>query len=114
MVPPNLVEKFQILLQRHPDLLIVNAFHPARQDDCKVRHGLGSSFISKEVLEAYPFTMATLRGKNLGDDYIWKMVIQHFGRRGLPILSDYYFDVKHFTKDGRVKEFLPEYKRKLL
>ena len=114
LVPPNLVEKFQTLLQKEPNLLIVNAFHPARQDDVKVRHGLGSSFISRELLEAYPFTMARIRGKDLGDDYIWKMVMAQFASRGLPMRSGYYFDVKHLTSDGRIKEFSREIKGQLL
>jgi len=113
LVPPDLVEKFQTILRRQPDLLMINAFHPARQDDTKVRHGLGSSFISKELLQAYPFTMATIREKDLGDDYIWKMVISQFSNRDLPIYSGYYFNVKHLTSDGRIKEFDEDIKRQL-
>jgi len=115
LVPPDMIEKFQLLLQKTPDLLMVNAYHPARQDGIRIRHGLGSSFISKEMMAAYPFMMATIRGKNLGDDYLWKIMMTQFKSIfKFSILSGIYFDVKHLTKDGRIKEFDSEARKQLL
>jgi hypothetical protein len=114
LVPPDMVEKFQILLRMRPDLLMVNAFHPGRKKS-DVRHGLGSSFISKEMLGAYPFTMARLRGKDLGDDYFWKVLMREFVHIfNFPILSDFYFEMKHLADNGEIREFTEKDKKKLL
>ena len=78
LVPSNMIDKFQRLLEMDPELLYVNAFHPARQQEGKLRHGLGSSFIHRKVMMIHPFTYGILDGKYLGEDYLWKMIVNAF------------------------------------
>lgn len=112
LVPSDMVERFEFLLTKNPELLWVNAFHPARQPGGKegmVRHGLGSSFIHRDVLEAVPFVHYILRGKNLGDDYIWKNIVTQFMRTfKFASISGIIFDVKHAVEDGSIHEFMPK------
>lgn len=106
LVPPDYIEKFQKFLEKYPDAVLVNSFHPARQRNERMRHGLGSSFIHRDVLSAYPFTMATLRGKNLGDDYLWKILMSQFSSIfGFKMPHGAFFNVKHAIEDGSVREF---------
>lgn len=109
LVPPEMVEQFLLLLEDDPLLLWVNAFHPARQKDLYARggtrHGLGSSFIHRELLEAVPFIHYRLREKNLGDDYLWKLIVNQFFsifRKEMTGISGKLFDVKHAVEDGGI------------
>lgn len=112
LVPPEMIEQFSSLIETEPLLLWVNAFHPARQKALYARggerHGLGSSFIHKELLEAVPFIHYRLRGKNLGDDYLWKLIATQFMTNFKSIMcgiSGRLFNVKHAVEDGSIHTF---------
>lgn len=117
LVPPDMMGKFKQLLKKKPDLLWVNAFHPARQEGGntgRMRHGLGSSFIHRELLEAIPFYCYTLRNKFLGDDYPWKVIAGSFSRvYKFETLAGVYFNVKHAVEDGTIHEFTEEQRAKI-
>ncbi len=109
LVPVDMVGSFKLLLEKNTGLLFVNAFHPARQlggDTGKMRHGLGSSFIHKDLLETVPFVHYKLYNRNLGDDYIWKLITSQFMRafKGSSI-SGILFNVKHAVEGGSIHEF---------
>lgn len=120
LVPPEMVEQFCQLLEDDPLLLWVNAFHPARQKKLYARggerHGLGSSFIHRELLEAVPFIHYRLRGKNLGDDYLWKIIAGHFlsnFKKEMHGTSGKLFNVKHAVEDGGIHVYDEETEREI-
>jgi len=110
----QIVDKFEVFLATHPQLIVLRSFHPSRSDSSLVRHGISCTFAHRDAMKAYPFTMAHARGVWTGDDLIWMSVMGHLGRRRqLEVLAGFYFDTKHAHEDGRVKEFDREHKRKL-
>ena len=117
LVPPDMIEKFKRLLGKTPDLLWVNAFHPARQkggNQGRLRHGLGSSFIHRTLLEAVPFYCYELRGKFVGDDYPWKLIVSSFvSVYKFKVKYGILFDVRHAVEDGSIHEFTEEQRAKL-
>ena len=116
LVPSNMIEKFQKLLEMEPEIIYVNAFHPARQEAGKLRHGLGSSFIHRKVMKIHPFTYGYLEGKYLGDDYLWKMIVNAFFNiyKQFKSRSGILFDVKHLLRNGEIHEFTEKQRRELL
>lgn len=117
-VPSNLIERFENYLNKKPNLIMVNSHHPARQDDCELRHGMACTFTHKDALNAYPFTRAHLRGANYGDDQIWLSVMGAFGRftwrKNIESAGGVFFDVVHFVEDGREKKLPPHLRGDLL
>ena len=117
LVPHDIIEKFEVLLEKNPKLIWVNGYHPARQeggDAGRTRHGLASSFIHRDLLEGVPFFSCTIRGMTTGDDYIWKDIAGCLARPfELTILRGIYFDVGHALKDGSIHEFTSEQRTKM-
>jgi len=117
-VPPNLIERFRLYLEKKPNLVMVNSHHPARQDGEELRHGMACTFTHRDALSAYPFTRASLRGANYGDDQIWLSVIGTLGRftwrNNLESSGGVFFDVTHFVEDGREKNLPPHLRSNLL
>jgi len=112
---PDIIDKFEEFLKDHPLLVVLRSYHPSRVDSSEIRHGLSCTFAHREALEAYPFTMACIRGVCTGDDLIWMAVMGQLNRRKhVEALAGFYFDVKHAHEDGRIKEFSREHKRKLI
>jgi len=115
LVPPDLWEKFCILRDREPTLILVNSYHPARQDYTDIRHGMATTFTHRDALAAFPFLRCQIRGENYGDDQIWLSVIKSYrNRRKTKTLSGKFFDVKHMVEDGRIKSFKPEHRNELI
>jgi len=111
LVFPDLIEVFESLLSKYPNLIMANSYHPARQDEVKVRHGISCTFTHRDALMGLPFMMACVRGAHLGDDQIWLNTMHHMkGIRGqsgekLEVLGGIFFDVIHLTEDGKKKRF---------
>jgi len=113
-VPPDLVEKLESIIVEYPHLVMAHSYHPARQDGEQLRHGMACTFTHRDVLAAYPFTRAYLRGANYGDDQIWLSVIGSLGRftwrDEYKMIGGTIFDIIHFVEDGGEKT-LPEHLR---
>jgi len=115
LVPPDLWEKFCILRDREPELVLVNSYHPARQDYTDIRHGMATTFTHRDALAGFPFVRAEIRGNHYGDDQIWLHAIRSFrSRKGVKTLTGKFFDVKHMVEDGRIKSFKPEHRDELV
>jgi len=116
LVPSNITEKFLSYLRNNPEVKMVHSYHPARQYGEELRHGIGSSFIHKDLLEAYPFTYAEIKGHYLGDDQIWLLVINQLTSIYYPrsIIRGTLFDLKHKREDGTVASLSDKYRDQLL
>lgn len=106
LVPPDMVEVADTYLATEPELLWIHSFHPCRQNAGESdRHGLGSCFIHRELLNI-PFVMATVRGRHLGDDYLWINWVGLFRRtRAIATKQGRLFNMKHYREDGLVVEW---------
>ena len=114
LVPPNMVDKFLDYLEADPKLQWVHSFHPYRLGDgTSLRHGLGSCFIHRDLMDC-PFIHIKLRGPdgrlhNLGDDYLWKVIIAQFqGYNWIKGKSGVLFKVDHLRKSGEIIELSGE------
>lgn len=110
LVPSGMTDKFLDHLEEYPDLLWVHSFHAYRLGDGKrKRHGLGSCYIHRDLLENIPFIECTVRDTGLGDDYLWIMIVNSFEGLGwIDTLHGPLFDVLHLRRDGtivRMEEF---------
>ena len=116
LVPSNITERFLNYLKKHPNLLMAHSFHPARQPDVELRHGIGSSFIHRKVLHLYPFTYIGADGYYLGDDQIWFTVVSYFIRVFYKdsFVEGCLFDLKHLCEDGTVVKLPEKYRGELL
>ena len=106
LAPPDMVDVADKILQEAPEILWVHSYHPCRQDAGESdRHGLGSSFIHRELLNI-PFVMATVNGRNLGDDFLWINWAGLFRRMTkVKFKQGKLFDMKHYREDGTVVEW---------
>lgn len=106
LVPPDMVEIADKILQEDPEFLWIHCHHPCRQDAGESdRHGLGSCFIHRELLNI-PFVMATVNNRNLGDDFLWINWVGLFKRLGgVKVKQGRLFDMKHLREDGLVIEW---------
>lgn len=102
LVPPDMTETFLKYIKNEPDLLWVHSHHPKRCGNGEIlRHGLGSCYIHRDLLENVPFIMCTIRGRNLGDDYLWIIIVRQFEvYRWIKVKHGMLFDVIHFGEDG--------------
>lgn len=111
LVPKDMVNTFLNYLDLEPDLLWVHGHHAYRLGDGKrLRHGLGSCFIHKDLLEGIPFVRCEVRGRNIGDDYFWITMANIFERLNkIKIIHGVLFDVLHLRKDGTIVKMSREY-----
>lgn len=110
LVPPDMTDQFIDYLDQYTDLVWVHSFHAYRLGDGKEkRHGLGSSYIHRDLLENIPFIECTFRDVGFGDDFLWIRIVNSFENMGwINTLHGPLFDVLHLRKDGtivRMEEF---------
>ncbi len=103
LVPEDMVEIADAHLAANPKLDWIHSYHPCREDGGETdRHGLGSCFISRELL-GIPFVMATVNDRKLGDDFLWINWVGLFVRMGkVEVKHGNLFDIKHYREDGEI------------
>ena len=118
-VPVDLIERFETILARKPNLVMAHGVHPARQKNEELRHGMACTFTHRDLLSCHPFTRAYLRGANYGDDQIWLSVVGALGRftwrkKDFEFESGVLFDVVHFVEDGSVRVVTEKHRGELV
>lgn len=115
LVPKDMVETFLNYMKFDPKLRWVHGYHAYRKGDGEqLRHGLGSCFIHRDILEAVPFIMCKMNtcGEQhlLGDDYIWIQIVNSFSKLNwVNTKAGTLFDVGHLKKDGTIVYMSREY-----
>lgn len=115
LVPKNIVERAESFLDNNEDVLMIHSYHPARQKNESIRHGMGSCFVNKKLLNLFPFIYIELNGRQWGDDQIWLNVTQR-GQISLryKVKAGCLFDVAHFIEDGTIRYFEEEQKKEFI
>jgi hypothetical protein len=105
LVPSNLVELLSRLLEEHPGTKWAHSYHPARQGTGEmIRHGMGSSFVHRDILEAFPFILAHYQDKWYGDDQIFITIMTYVDRlyKLNMIRKGLLFPFKHLKANGEI------------